>query len=148
MSALPYLYATLRDMAIKKTNRYSVVDGSFIALKCLLALCEGQAPEEFPRYLQHVLFTTRSPSGDLVCFPTALREQEAGSALKALEACAAAALADLRYGSEPRLIGVDVDRTACFLMSAYLTTINGVDKGNPAVRTLIPGALRQPTALP
>ena len=131
-------------MAIRKTIRYSVVDGASFALQCLLALLDGQIPEEFPPYIKNALFTSTSPSGDFVCFPTPLKEQEAASALKALEACAAAALADLRYDPEPRLIEVDIDRTACFLMSAYLTTINGMDKGNQDVRTLIPGQLDQP----
>ena len=75
----------------------------------------------------------------MVLFPCPLKELEAVAAIKALEACAAAAIADLRYGKTPRLIEVDVDKTACFLMSAYISTVGGMDKTDPAVKSRLPG---------
>ena len=74
-------------------------------------------------------------------FPCPLKEQEAAGAIKALEACAAASIANLRYGSpaKPRKIVVDMDRIACFLISAYVSTIDGMDKQAPGVKDKIPG---------
>jgi hypothetical protein len=80
-----------------------------------------------------------SGKGDQVCFPTPLREQETAAAIKALEACAAAAIAKLRYGEETKRIQVDVDKVSAFLMSAYITTLDGMDKPDPRIKTRIPG---------
>ncbi len=118
---------------------YSVVNGASTALHYLLLLCEKQIPEAAAiRHARNVLFTA-SPGGDVSYFPTPLREQETVAAIKALEACLAASIADLRHGAESRMIEVDVERAACFLMSAYLTTIDGMDKGNPLSKKKIPG---------
>lgn len=79
-------------------------------------------------------------------FPCPLKEQDAIAAIKGLEACAAAAIADLRVcgggrggGHVDREIVVDLDKAACFLMSAYLTTIDGKDKANPESKKKIKG---------
>lgn len=120
---------------------YSVVDGASSALHHLLSACQDQVPQEFSKHAQHVAFTSSSQSA--VYFPTPLKEQEAGAALKALEACGASAIADLRYGREDsRNIDVDMDKTTCFLMSAYLATVAGKDKASPEVKKFIPGNIR------
>ncbi|KAK3380178.1 CoA-transferase family III [Lasiosphaeria ovina] len=118
---------------------YSVTKGSSEALKSLLNICESEVPKSFRR-LGDVGFTYTSPEGDQVHFPTPLKEQDAIAAIKALEACAAAALVDLQYGIGGchRRIEVDIDKTSCFLMSAYLTTINGMDKAHPSVKSKVP----------
>jgi len=116
-----------------------VADGASAALQALLASCHAQLPAPCLKHVQNVHFTSSSPSGEAVFFPCPLKEQELVAATKALEACLAAAIADLRYGSERRLIEVDVDKTACFLMSAYLTTVDGMDKADAAVKHKIPG---------
>lgn len=55
-----------------------------------------ELPAEFLQYVERVRFLKYSKTGDAVCFPCPLREQEAVAALKALEGCAAAAIANIR----------------------------------------------------
>ncbi|KAK3357562.1 CoA-transferase family III [Lasiosphaeria hispida] len=120
---------------------YSVEEGALRALWNLLNACGGEIPFEFIRHVKHVGFNVASQDSDAVHFPTPLKEQDATLAIKALEACATAAIADLRYGSEvqgSRDIAVDLDRASCFLMSAYLTTIDGMGKAHPLVKSKVP----------
>jgi hypothetical protein len=118
---------------------YSVRQGASKALNSLMAACHHQLPAEFINHLQNVVFTTPTASSDEVIFPCPLKEQEAAAAIKGLEACAAAAIADLRYGARPRTVEIDLAKTACFLMSAYITTIDGMTKASPDVKEKIPG---------
>jgi hypothetical protein len=90
-------------------------------------------------FTQAVEINSTSEKGDAVHIPTPLREQEAVTAIKALEACAAAAITTLRYGTEIRRIRVDVDKASAFLMSAYLTTLDGMDKTDVRIKEMIPG---------
>lgn len=118
---------------------YSVKEGSENALAALVAACQRQLPPEFLHHLQNVAFT--APLGDTAFIPCPLKEQEATASIKALEGMAAAAIADLRHGYQARReIEVDMARTACFLISAYLTTVDGMDKAHPNVKSKIPGA--------
>ncbi|KAK3322502.1 CoA-transferase family III [Apodospora peruviana] len=117
---------------------YSVADGASKALQALQASCREELPEAFLEHAKSVVFTSTSSNGKGVHFPVPLKEQDAAAAIKALEACAAAAIADIRYRKAHRQIEVDLDKTSCFLMSAYLTTIDGMDKGNPEAKKKIP----------
>ncbi|RYC58362.1 hypothetical protein CHU98_g7847 [Xylaria longipes] len=76
---------------------YSVSNNANRALKILLQASQSELPIEFFPYAQDVVFDSRSTTGDSVCFPCPLRQQEACAALKALEGCAVAAIADLQY---------------------------------------------------
>ncbi|KAM7223742.1 formyl-CoA:oxalate CoA-transferase [Rhypophila decipiens] len=119
--------------------RYSVARGAEEALKRLIETCGNVVPQEFVKYHTSVTFSSPS-SNEGVVFPCPLKEQDAIAAIKALEACAAAAIADLRWTgreSVKRSITVDLDKSACFLMSAYLTTIDGQDKTDPDVKAKI-----------
>lgn len=119
---------------------YSVTEGAAAALKTLLAATHRQLPSDFIGHLQDVSFVSPSTAApDGVFFPCPLREQEAAAAIKALEACAAAAIADLRYGAKARAVEVDLTKTACFLISAYMSTIDGMDKTHEGVKSKIPG---------
>lgn len=127
---------------------YSVTQGASEALHHLIAACGKNLPLHFLQHTEYLAFTAASPESDMVHFPSPLREQDTMLAIKALEACAAAAVADLRCGDETlledqdgRQITVDVDKTSCFLMSAYLTTIDGMGKQHPDIRTKVPGTL-------
>ncbi|GKT53435.1 CaiB/BaiF family enzym [Colletotrichum tofieldiae] len=121
----------------RATPSYSVKEGSENALAALVAACQQQLPPEFVEHLRNVTFTT--PLGDAAFFPCPLKEQEATASIKALEGMAAAAIADLRHGPpSQRDIEVDLARTACFLISAYLTTVDGMDKAHPDVKSKIP----------
>ncbi|KAK1756177.1 formyl-CoA:oxalate CoA-transferase [Echria macrotheca] len=117
---------------------YSVARGALQALQALIQSCGLNIPEDFLRHVEYIAFTATNPGSDGVHFPTPLKEQDAMLAIKALEACAAAAIADLRYGGDGRRIAVDVDKTSCFLMSAYLTSIDGMGKQHPGVKQKIP----------
>ncbi|KAK3365391.1 CoA-transferase family III [Podospora didyma] len=112
-------------------SSYSVVAGSAQALQSLWAACESQLPNDF-RHVDGVVFTSTCPNGDSIHFPTPFREQDAIAAIKALEACAAAGILDLQHGHGRsvgrRKIQVDIDKASCFLMSAYLTTVDGMGK--------------------
>ncbi|KAB5558590.1 CoA-transferase family III [Coniochaeta sp. 2T2.1] len=117
---------------------YSVIDGANVALDSLILSIHGQLPDEIVDYAKNVMFTSPAPCGAALQFPCPLREQEATAVIKALEACVVAAIADLRYGAKPRPIYVEMEKIACFLMSAYLTTIDGLGKGDVRVREKIP----------
>ncbi|KAK3388210.1 CoA-transferase family III domain-containing protein [Sordaria brevicollis] len=110
------------------TRPYSVAIGASEAFNELLKQVKSQIPKEFRSYSGNVKFVP-SRHGDQVYFPSPCREQDVIAAIKALEACAAAAIGDLRHGEKPRSIKVDLDKAACFLMSAYLATIDGKRKG-------------------
>lgn len=88
--------------------------------------------------MNDVSFT--GPNGsNAVPLPCPFKETEATSALKAVEACVAAAIADLRFSSKRRKIDVDTERATCFLFSAYLSTVDGMDKANPNVLSRLKG---------
>ncbi|KAI1777912.1 CoA-transferase family III [Hypoxylon cercidicola] len=117
---------------------WSVSEGSRDAFGLLCKSTETEVPDEFLQYIGRVVFRNGSDSGDTVCFPCPLREQEAMAALKALEGCAAAALADIRGPKREREIGVTLEHVASFLMSTYITNIDGLDKCSPEAKERIP----------
>ncbi|KAI0180481.1 CoA-transferase family III [Hypoxylon sp. FL1284] len=117
---------------------YSVGEGSRDAFELLWKSTESEVPDEFLRHAGRVRFLKGSDSGDAICIPCPLREQEAVAALKALEGCAAAAVADLRGSKRERKISVTLERVASFLMSTYITSVDGLNKCNPQVKDRIP----------
>lgn len=116
---------------------YSVGHNARCAIEVLLQASRSELPAEFSRYIEGVQFTS-SVTGNSVCLPCPLRQQEACAALKALEGCAVAAIADLQRKEPRRRITVNLERVACFLMSAYITTLDGLDKSNPKINTRLP----------
>lgn len=123
----------------RRLTQHSVAVGAQEALQKLRTTCRGELPEALLDFTGTVEVTSTSEKGDEVHFPTPLREQEATAAIKALEASAAAAIAKLRYGTESKRIQVDTDKISAFLMSAYLTTLDGMDKPDPRIKKRIPG---------
>ncbi|KAK4043234.1 CoA-transferase family III domain-containing protein [Parachaetomium inaequale] len=121
-----------------RTQQHSVAAGAREALQSLCTTSLGELPGAILAFTETVEVTSTSEKGDEVYFPTPLREQEATAAIKALEACAAAAIAKLRYGTESKKIRVDADKVSAFLMSAYLTTLDGMGKPDPRVKDRIP----------
>ncbi|KAI1500442.1 CoA-transferase family III [Biscogniauxia marginata] len=117
---------------------YSVARGADGALETLLQSSKSELPAEFLHYVQSVIFTKPSLTADTVCFPCPLLQQETCAALKALEGCATAAIANLRCSKPRRNIVVNLERVTCFLMSAYITNIDGLDKFNPKIRLRLP----------
>ncbi|KAK3990563.1 CoA-transferase family III domain-containing protein [Cladorrhinum sp. PSN332] len=122
----------------KSTRPYSVIQGSRVALDSLLDLCTTEIPGDFVPLARNVKIASTSGNGDQIHFPSPLKEQDVTAAIKALEAGAVGAIANLRYGTARRGITVDLDRISGFLMSAYLTTIGGMDKQDVRVKERIP----------
>ncbi|KAI1766351.1 CoA-transferase family III [Hypoxylon sp. FL1150] len=116
----------------------SVSEGSRDAFTHLWKSTETEVPNEFLQYVDRVVFRKSTVSGDAVCFPCPLRQQEAVAALKALEGCAAAAIADVRGPKQEREISVALENVASFLMSTYITNIDGLDKCDPRAKERIP----------
>ncbi|KAI1433593.1 CoA-transferase family III [Xylaria sp. CBS 124048] len=117
---------------------YSVTDNAYHAMETLRRASHSELPVEFTRYIPDVAFECRSTTGDSVCLPCPLRQQEACAALKALEGCAVAAVADLQGKEGRRKITVNLERVTCFLMSAYITSLDGLDKSNPKISCRLP----------
>ncbi|KAI1127513.1 CoA-transferase family III [Nemania abortiva] len=117
---------------------YSVGDNARRALEILLGASKPELPVEFSRNIHNVVFDSSSTTGDSVCLPCPLRQQEACAALKALEGCAVAAIADLQRKERCREIKIHLERVTCFLMSAYITTLDGLDKSHPKISRRLP----------
>lgn len=118
---------------------YSVGENARHALQILLRASQPDLPAEFMRHVQDVVFVHGPAAGDSVCLPCPLRQQEACAALKALEGCAIAAIADLQLKEHRKEITVNLGRVTCFLMSAYITTLDGLDKSDPKISHRLPG---------
>lgn len=129
-----------------EATTHSVTEEAYQALDQLVAFCSEQLPEDFLVHRDNVVFSAQGLKTDTVHFPCPLREQEAVLAIKAVEACAAAAIADLKANragtlqhGDGRQIMVDADKTSCFLMSAYLTTVDNMGKQHVDVMSKVPG---------
>jgi hypothetical protein len=74
-------------------------------------------------------------------FPVPFKETETGAALKAIEGSLAAALADLKAGGQrsDRNVTIDLEKTTAFLFQAYLATVDGLEKLDPAVKAKLKG---------
>lgn len=115
--------------------RYCILEETRKVLKELLCLARGQIPQECLPLINQVDFKTSNTGTPY--FPVPLRESEALTALKAVEAGVAASIADLIYGEKRRRIVVDIERATCFLFSAYLCTVCGMQKGEPKVKSCL-----------
>ncbi|KAH8193984.1 hypothetical protein TruAng_011855 [Truncatella angustata] len=87
---------TKNDMQLFRTNDYSVIDGAHVALQTLATACNTELPLVFQNQMKDIIFTATTPGTDTICFPCPLPEQDLGSALKAMEGCVAAIIADIR----------------------------------------------------
>ena len=122
----------------QKNQDYSVREECRRSLHRLLQLAGQQLPDEVREHVNNVTFSAGKGS-NVVHLPCPFKETEATSVLKAVEACVAAAIADLRFSSKRRKIDVDTERATCFLFSAYLSTVDGMDKANPNVISRLKG---------
>jgi hypothetical protein len=116
-------------------DAYSVLDETQRALETLLRAAKCQIPPELKQTIRDVSFT-KAHMG-IPDFPCPFKETEATGALKAVEGGIASAIADLVLGQQHRKVTVDLERTACFLFSTYLATIDGYDKGNPKSKAML-----------
>lgn len=116
---------------------YSMLQETQKALERLLQVAKCQIPSECKELITGTTFTTANTGTP--DFPCPFKETEATGALKAVEAGIATAIANLRYGEQPRKAVVDLERASCFLFSTYVATVGGYDKGNPKSRSLLKG---------
>ncbi|KAK4996174.1 hypothetical protein LTR66_004147 [Elasticomyces elasticus] len=74
---------------------------------------------------------------DHVYFPIPFKETETTAALKAVEGSVACLLADLKYGKQARVLSVSLEKTTNFLFQAYLATVDGLGKLDPAIKAKV-----------
>ncbi|KAI0971064.1 CoA-transferase family III [Xylaria arbuscula] len=117
---------------------YSISRNACRTVETLLQTSRSEMPVEFSLYARDIVFDSYSVTGDSVCIPCPLRQQEAFAGLKGLEGCAVAAIADLQRKDYRGRITVNLERVTCFLMSAYITTLDGLDKHNPKISHRLP----------
>ncbi|KAF2712838.1 alpha-methylacyl-CoA racemase [Pleomassaria siparia CBS 279.74] len=117
-------------------NDYTLLQGTRTALQHLLKRAEGQLPPESLPHIARTGFSTANNSGSPY-FPSPLKQTEAISAIKVIEAGVAAAIADVTLGEEERAINVDLERASAYLFSAYLATVGGMDKAHPHVKRML-----------
>ncbi|KAJ4304600.1 hypothetical protein N0V90_000126 [Kalmusia sp. IMI 367209] len=113
-------------------SKSTLLIGTHAALKHLLDRAKAQLPEECLAHVSHVHFSTANTGNPY--FPSPLKQTEAISALKAVEAGVAASIADLGSNAQERRINVDLERASAFLFSTYLATVGGMDKAHPKVK--------------
>ncbi|KAF2455789.1 CoA-transferase family III domain-containing protein [Lineolata rhizophorae] len=124
----------------ESTRSYSMLDETQRTLSTLLSLAKDQIPSECLPYVANVDFKTTNDGTPY--FPTPFKQTEAISALKALEAAMAGLIADTQEGSEngkkgQRKMTVDLERATCFMFSAYLCTVRGLNKADPDVKSCL-----------
>lgn len=119
------------------SHKYTLFEGTRSALEHLLSRANSQLPEECLHHIVNVDFSTANTGSPY--FPSPLKQTEAISALKAVEAGVAATIADLAEGSQARGIEVDLERASAFLFSTYLATVGGMDKAHPKVKKMLKG---------
>jgi hypothetical protein len=117
------------------TQANPLLAGTTTALAQLLTKAKGNLPEESLPHIANVKFSTANTGSPY--FPSPLKQTEAISALKAVEAGVASAIADLQDAQRPRSIAVDLERATAFLFSTYLATVGGFDKSNPKAKRLL-----------
>lgn len=71
---------------------------------------------------------------DEVYFPIPFKETETLAALKGVEGSVAAAIANLRYGSQKRNVKVNLERATAFGCQAYMAKVDGLSKLDPEVK--------------
>jgi hypothetical protein len=133
----PYMEADRYVLKRTPSHNYTLLEGTHEALAHLLGCTKGQLPEECLAHLPKVHFSTANTGGPY--FPSPLKQTEAISALKAVEASIATSIADLESGPKCRSINVDLERASAFLFSTYLATVEGMNKANPKVKKYLRG---------
>ncbi|PSN67916.1 alpha-methylacyl-CoA racemase [Corynespora cassiicola Philippines] len=131
----PYLGTTNGHANGTTADINTLLQGTRKALEHLLAKADGQLPQEALPHIASINFSTANTGSPY--FPSPLKQTEAISALKAVEAGVAAAIADLANENKSRKINVDLERASAFLFSTYLATVGGMDKAHPKVKKLL-----------
>jgi hypothetical protein len=133
----PYLGSERDNDRQSNGHTNALLAGTQSALQQLLVKAKDNLPEESLPHIAQVEFSTANTGSPY--FPSPLKQTEAISALKAVEAGVASAIAGLSDGSRARKINVDMERATAFLFSTYLATVGGFDKSNPNAKKLLKG---------
>jgi hypothetical protein len=80
-----------------------------------------------------------SSSHNEIYFPIPFKETETLAALKGIEGSVAAAIADLRFGAQPRDVQVSLEGATAFGCQAYMAKIDGLSKLDPNVKSKLKG---------
>jgi hypothetical protein len=118
-------------------STYYMLDETENAREKILRAAESQIPSGCEDLIRAVTFTTAN--NGTPHFPCPFKETETAGALKAVEAGIATAIADLRYGKQPRKAVVDLERASCFFFSTYIATVGGYTKGDPESKKFLKG---------
>lgn len=142
----PYLGSSTVESghAHEALDTCTLLHGTKTALEQLLAKAKDNIPEESLPHISKIQFATANTGSPY--FPSPLKQTEAITSLKAVEAGVASAIADLQDGPKIRSINVDLERATAFLFSTYLATVGGMDKANPKVKKLLKGRVFGPTS--
>jgi len=105
------------------------------AQRILQFLCQQSKTLGLPDSIQDIALEVKFVSDyDQVYFPIPVKETETVAALKALEGSVACLLADLKDGKQKRALSVSLEKTTNFLFQAYLATVDGLGKLDPAIK--------------
>jgi hypothetical protein len=115
----------------------ALLAGTRLALEELLNNTKDNLPAECISHIAKTNFSTANTGSPY--FPCPLKQTEMISALKAVEAGVASAIADLHHGRGARTVNIDLERATAFLFSAYLTTVGNMNKSSPNVKSLLKG---------
>jgi hypothetical protein len=133
----PFLGADGSQTNDMQSPSNTLLNGTRAALEHLLAKAKDGVPQEALPHIARVHFSTANTGSPY--FPSPLKQTEAISALKAVEAGVAASIADLQAGEKGRSIRVDLERASAFLFSTYLTTVGGFYKSDLKAKPFLKG---------
>jgi hypothetical protein len=112
-------------------QQYSLIESTH---KLLQQWTEGASFKEIHPAARQALSRVKlvGQDSDVPLIPTPFKEAEAIASLKALEGAYALALADIKYGPLNTEAIIDVNHATGFLFLAFLSSIDGLTKQDPA----------------
>lgn len=113
---------------------FSILDSTQEALRTLVSDRSLPIPLEAKALLSKTTFANESDP----ILPCPFRQLEAVAALKAIEAAVANAIGNLRFGVEQD-VTIDLQHATLFLLMAYIATVDGLGKQDPAVKGKLKG---------
>jgi hypothetical protein len=113
---------------------FSILDSTQEALRTLVSDPSLPIPPEAKALLSKTTFTNDSEP----ILPCPFRQLEAVAALKAIEAAVANAIGKVRFGIDQD-VTIDLQHATLFLLMAYIATVDGLGKQDPAVKRKLKG---------
>jgi hypothetical protein len=113
---------------------FSTLSSTQEALRTLVNDSSLPIPPEVKALLSKTAFTNESEP----ILPCPFRQLEAVTALKAIEGAVANAIGKVRFGFDQD-VTIDLQHATLFLLMAYIATVDGLGKQNPAVKAKLKG---------